>query len=170
MGQQMTRIFLSHSTQDRRLCEWLRDSAAGVGVSLYLAEHDVRPGEHLAKTITKAIRDSVAVVVLITTNSVNAPYVHQEVGIALEANKVVIPLVQPGIDSSRLAMLQGLKYIEFDFANPQDGRDQLLATLHALIEKQPAAKQIPRETVVMVGLALAVLVLLAADPKAPSVG
>lgn len=166
----MTRIFLSHSTQDRRLCEWLRASAAQAGVDLYLAEHDVQPGEHLADTIKKAIRDSLAVVVLITTNSVNAPYVHQEIGVALEADKVVIPLVQPGIDASSLAMLQGLKYIEFDFANPHDGRDQLLATLHSLIEKQPAARQIPRETIVLVGLALAVLVLLAADPKAPSVG
>lgn len=166
----MTQIFMSHSTQDRRLCEWLKASAAKVDIALYLAEHDVQPGEHLAKTINKAIDSSDAVVVLISTNSANAPYVHQEVGYALKAKKVVIPLVQPGIEQSSLAMLQGLKYIPFDFDNPHDGRDQLLATLHALIEKQRTAKQIPRETVVLAGLALAVLLLLAADPKAPSVG
>lgn len=165
-----TQIFLSHSTQDRRLCEWLKASAAKVDIALYLAEHDVHPGDHLAGTINEAIDNSDAVVVLLSTNSVSAPYVHQEIGYALKAKKVIIPLVQPGIEQGSLAMLQGLKYIPFDFDNPQAGRDELLATLHALIERQQTSKQIPRETVVLAGLALAVLLLLAADPKAPSVG
>jgi hypothetical protein len=65
---------------------------------------------------------------------------------------------------------QGLKYIEFDFENPSEGRDQLLKTLRALIEKQRAARQMPRDAVVLVGLAIAVLLLLTADPKAPPVG
>ena len=165
----MTQIFLSHSNQDRVLCEWLKQSAARAGIDLYLAEHDVQAGEHLANTIRSAIKGSDAVVVLLSTASVDSSYVNQEIGLALEAEKVIIPLVQPGIDPSRLAMLQGVKYISFDFESPHEGRDELLATLQRLISRQQVSRGMPRETVVLAGLALAVLLLLAIDPSAPAV-
>jgi hypothetical protein len=166
----MTQIFLSHSQQDRELCEWLRASAAQAGIDLYLAEHDVRAGEHLANTIRAAIKASDAVVVLVSTSSINSSYVNQEVGLAIEAEKVIIPLVQPGLDSSRLAMLQGVKYISFDVDDPHVGKDELLAELHHLISRQQVSLGIPRETVVLAGLALAVLLLLVVDPTAPASG
>lgn len=54
-----------------------------------------------------------------------SPFVHQEIGYARKAKKLIIPLVEPGISSSQLAMLQGLEYIPFDFEDPRQGRAQL---------------------------------------------
>jgi hypothetical protein len=166
----MPRIFLSHSTRDAPLCNWLRSAAAAAGIELYMAEHDVDAGERLAERIRSAIKESAAVVVLISEVALDSSYVNQEIGVALEADKVIIPLVQPGVDVSRLAMIGDLKYIPFDFERPHEGRDALLATLRRLIERQQQARGIPAEAVVLAGLALAVLLLLAADPAAPAMG
>jgi hypothetical protein len=117
----MISIFLSHNTRDRSWCEWLQEGATTIGIRAYLAEHDVQPGRSLAGKVT-VIDASDAVIVLLTDNSVAAPYVHQEVGYALRAGKLVIPLVQPGIGQEQLAMLQGVEYIPFDFDRPRKGR------------------------------------------------
>jgi TIR domain len=74
----MIQIFLSHNTRDREWCEWLKASAEELGIRAYLAEHDVQPGENLAKKVMYAIDASEAVVVLLSSNSVEAPYVHQD--------------------------------------------------------------------------------------------
>jgi hypothetical protein len=55
---------------------------------------------------------------MLTHNTANSAYVHQEIGCALAREKLVIPLVQPGIGEDQLAMLDGVEYIEFDFDSP----------------------------------------------------
>jgi hypothetical protein len=153
------RIFLSHNTLDRAWCEWLRHAAEELGIEAYLAEHDVQPGRQLAAKVQRAIEASDAVVVLISDNSAKAPYVHQEVGWALHAKQIIIPLVQPGISSNVLAMLQGVEYIAFDFANPEEGRDRLIASLRRLIEEQQRRKQ--EKDAALLALACLALILLA---------
>lgn len=150
-------IFLSHNHRDREWSERLGIQAAALGIKPYLAEHDVRPGEPLAQKIQAAIRRSVAVVVLISDNSVSAPYVQQEIGYALRCNKVIIPLVQPGISSDALAMLQGVEYIPFDFEDPTDGLRGLNVALTRLIARQ---RQREQDAALLV-LACAALILIA---------
>jgi hypothetical protein len=158
----MIQIFLSHNTRDREWCEWLKASAEELGIRAYLAEHDVQPGENLAKKVMDAIDASEAVVVLLSSNSVEAPYVHQEIGWALKGKKLIIPLVQPGIPIDRLAMLQGVEYIPFDFQNPQAGHAQLRIALQRLVNKREE-KQQAKENAAIVALACVALILLTLD-------
>lgn len=158
----MIQIFLSHNTRDREWCEWLKSSAEELGIRAYLAEHDVRPGENLAKKVTAAIDASEAVVVLLSSNSVEAPYVHQEIGWALKSKKLIIPLVQPGIPVEGLAMLQGVEYIPFDFDNPHQGHAQLRQALLRLVKKQED-KRAAQENVAVITLAVVALVMLTLD-------
>jgi hypothetical protein len=158
----MIQIFLSHNTRDRKWGEWLMRSAATHGISPYLAEHDVQPGGVLASKIEKAIDDSAAMVVLITDNSVNSAYVQQEVGYGRKAKKLIIPVVQVGITSEQLGMLQGVEYVSFDFDSPHEGHTQLTAALHDLARKH--AKRGPnQELVVAAAFACLVLLLLTLD-------
>ncbi|MFZ1926249.1 MAG: toll/interleukin-1 receptor domain-containing protein [Solirubrobacteraceae bacterium] len=168
----MIQIFLSHNTRDRGWCEWLMREAARHNIEAYLAEHDVQAGSSLAEKIEAAIDASAAVVVLVTDNSVTAQYVQQEIGYARKAKKLIIPLVQTGITTEQLGMLQGVEYITFDFDNPHEGHVQLTSALKRLAEKH-ATEQIAKrqkqaakertEEAVMVALACLVLVLLALD-------
>jgi hypothetical protein len=155
------KIFLSHSIRDREWCEWLKASAQEMGITAYLSEHDPAPGRNLADKIKNAIDTSDAVVVLLTDNSVDAPYVNQEIGYALKGDKLIIPLVQPGIPHERLAMLQGVEYIPFDFEAPHEGQLQLRIALNRLVRQQALqrAQKDQTETVLLV-LACVALVFL----------
>src|ERR1700758_1037813 len=120
-----TSIFFSHSTRDRRWCEWLAADAAQIGETDYPAEDDPQPGRQLAEKVKRNIGSCNALVVLLTEISVSSPYVQQEIGWALAEDKLVIPLIQPEIPSTNLAMLQGVEYIEFDFRDPRPGKEDL---------------------------------------------
>jgi len=66
-------------------------------MDVYLAEHDVQAGESLAMKVRSAIRRSDAIVVLLTKSGAASAYVHQEVGVAVEAGRPVIPIVETGV-------------------------------------------------------------------------
>jgi len=74
--------------------------------------------------------------VLLTKNSQFSPYVQQEIGMAKAKNKLIIPLVEPGLSATCLAMLQGTEYISFDRSKPQDSLSRLLAYLNRLKESR----------------------------------
>ena len=160
-------IFFSHSSRDRAWCEWLSREAEKVGIRAYLAEHDQRPGEQLAEKLKRNIKASDAFVVLLTENTANSGYVHQEVGVAVEQGKLVIPLVQPGIDKGQLAMLDGIEYIGFDFRDPQSGKENFTAALANLAEKQ--RRRIEVETLIALGVCFALLVMALSDSGPGSV-
>lgn len=134
-------IFLSHNARDLEWTQRLALAARALGIEPYLAEHDVQAGTPLADKIQTAIRRSSAVIVLISDNSVNAPYVREEIGFALGCKKLVIPIVQTGIPLSDLAMLQGVEYIPLDFDSPETGLKSLNTTLIRLINRQQKRDQ-----------------------------
>ncbi len=154
-------IFFSHSNKDRRWCEWLAADAIGLGVHVYLAEHDQRAGKPLAEKVKQNIDKCKALVVLLTHNSVSSSYVQQEIGYAIAKGKLVIPLVQPEIPKGDLAMLDGLEYIEFDFQNPRSAKEGLAAELKRLAERQ--RKQGELETLIAVGLCIGLLALVVSE-------
>lgn len=151
-------IFFSHSNDDRRWCELLATDAEQIGVTAYLAEHDPHAGTPLADKVKTNITNAKAVVVFLTNNSEGSAYVHQEVGYALARGKLVIPVVQPGLPPGRLAMLQGLEYIEFDFEDPGPARESLVMQLGRIAERQQKQGEI--EALMGVGLCLAIVALL----------
>jgi len=55
-------------------------------------------------------------VVLLTEAGAVAPFVQQEIGVARGAGKLIVPIVQKGIDPNMLATLVGVERIEVDFA------------------------------------------------------
>lgn len=154
-------VFISHSSKDVPWVDWLAQQVGIAGVRPYLAQHDPQPGVSLAEKVQRQIEASVALIVLLTSNSVSAPYVQQEIGYALRASKLVTPLVQPGIDASAMAMLAGVEYIPFDFRQPEHGLSQLLLSLRNLVERH--AQQERDQLLLVVCIAGVLLVAAAAS-------
>jgi hypothetical protein len=132
-------VFLSHATSDHTQVTLVRQQIEALGISVYLAEHDPKPGTVLAEKVRDAIRRSHAVVVLITTSSVNSAYVQQEVGIAHECGKPLVPIIEKGIDTRQLGILQGLEYLELDPSQPAETMARMTASLQPLVLNQLAA-------------------------------
>jgi hypothetical protein len=170
-------FFLSHSMKDGPAVEMLRDHLDSLGVDLYLAEHDPQPGVSVVSKVIAAIERSDAVVVLLTEAGATAPFVQQEIGAARHADKLIVPIVQEGVDTRMLAMLAGLERIDVDFARPAEALARLTSGLEPLIQRQAEAMrsaqsraaavapaQIPLPVLIGLGL-LAVALLLALSNK-----
>lgn len=130
------RAFLSHSSEDGALAKSMQQHVRAIGVELYLAEHDPQPGKQLSMKIRRAIERSHVVLVLLTKAGVASPYVQQEIGYALRCDLPVIPLVERGVPLEKLAMLQGLEYIEVDPSNPDTALHDSSKYLGRLKEKR----------------------------------
>lgn len=150
-----TSIFFSHASRDAEWCARLADEAESFGLQAYLAEHDVRPGTQLAAKVQEAIRTSSAMLVLLTDNTADSAYVHQEIGYARAQDKLIIPLVQPEHVSTQLALLAGVEYIPFDFRDPEADRGGFHTALQEF-----AARQRQREAAEEIVLLLACAALL----------
>jgi nucleoside 2-deoxyribosyltransferase len=126
-----------------------------LGVNVYTAEHDVRPGEPVHDKIAKAIERSRIVVVLLTDRGYDSKYVHQEIGYAKAKNKLVIPIVTNKTRLRDLGMLQGLEYLEVDEDSPAAALNKLDQRVGALLRQQEQQTQ-----ALMVVGAAAILILL----------
>ncbi len=145
------RAFVSHSSRDEALVRALQDNAAGLGIEIYLAEHDLRPGHQLSTKIQREIERSHAVIVLLTTAAADSSYVQQEIGYALKARRYVIPLVERGLSADKLAMLQGKEYIELDPEDPDAAMQKAGVYLESLKDRKDFIDA-ALATVVVVGL------------------
>jgi hypothetical protein len=163
-------VFLSHASSDREHVELVRGQIEALGVGVYLAEHDPRPGTSLAGKVDAALQRATLVVVLITSTSIDSQYVQQEVGAAVAHRKPIMPIVDSKIAGKiDLGMLAGVEYLVLDMAQPTQAMRQVTQSLQALVRThvpevkspavQPTAGFSDSEKLLMVG-AIALLVLL----------
>jgi len=154
------RFFLSHSMLDASEVEKLQETIVGLGVSVYLAENDPQPGVNLAAKVLAEIKASDAVIVLLAEGGASSPWVQQEIGVAMAAGKLVVPIVQAGIDV-KMAGLAGLEYISVDFASPGDAAVIVSSALEPLVRRhaEKQARQAQQDMLVALGLVALVLLI-----------
>lgn len=108
------KVFLSHSAKDADLVNSITKEAEKLGLEVYVAAQDKRPGTPIVDKIQRNITNSQAIVVLLTPNGLGSHYVQQEIGFARREGKPIIPIKHPEVKAGDLAMLQGIEYIPLD--------------------------------------------------------
>jgi TIR domain len=136
VGRPRVEVFLSHATADRAHVALVQRQIEALGVDVYLAEHDPRPGTSISAKVEEALQRSHAVVVLITTTSVDSAYVQQEVGLARAFKKPLIPIVDQHVHPARLGMLSEVERLELDFTDPAEAMAKVTASLQPLVLAQ----------------------------------
>lgn len=89
----MSKVFLSHATADQAVTRHIAYCLQGVGVDTWVSFSDITPGAHWDETIEVALRSAAAVIVVVTSSSIESRYVRAEVEDAIAANKTVVPIV-----------------------------------------------------------------------------
>ena len=88
-------VFLCHSKEDYPfLISQVEDLLTRTKINTYIYQAFQKPGESLVDMVVDAMRDSSIVVVFLTKNSVNSPWVNQEIGLAYGLGKTIIPVVE----------------------------------------------------------------------------
>jgi hypothetical protein len=98
------KVFLSHATADKeRFVNALDVALRARGMEVWLDERDLIPGRNLVDEIfTHGISKSDVFVVVLSDSSINRPWVHEELSVAVVqridgAVKVIIPVVLDGV-------------------------------------------------------------------------
>ncbi len=111
-------------------------------ISVYSYDIDLRPGVNLPAKLINRIQVSDAVIALLTAQGAASPAVNQEIGAARQAGKLVIPIIEKGVDPARLTFLQGLEYEVLDRTNVSATIIRLTSRLGALKASNDRAKWI----------------------------
>ena len=111
------KVFISHSTSDLgpvyQFKYWLEVNA----IQTYVAELYPQPGIVLPSKIANAIDWSDCLIAIMTKDGDRSAWVNQEIGYAKRANKLIVPVVEYGVDLK--GFLTGLEYVTFRRENPE---------------------------------------------------
>lgn len=132
-------LFISHSSKDREWVDLVCKRVEIAGFSAYQAEYDQSGiGHDLDVKIQSAIRDSMALVVLLTKSASESPIVREEIGFAMGNGVLVVALVTPEVasNSTALGMLKGKEYIPFDLEDPKEGLIRLTDWVNQYVRLQ----------------------------------
>jgi len=146
-------VFVSHSTKDmnivNELTKWLRAN----NVVVHVAELQVQAGKRLPEKVSNFINQSDCVLAILTINGARSKWVNQEIGFAVRAGKLVIPIVEEGVRVK--GFLESLEYIPFDRRNPYDAVTRTVEYLRPLAlrkEQQERANRIFGGLLLLFGL------------------
>jgi hypothetical protein len=159
----VARIFLSHSieTVDRPLLDHVDQSCAELGIELYLAEREFSPTT-VTEKLRNAIRSSDCVVVLLTASGTHSAWVNQEIAIANELAKPIVPLLEEGVDPPGL--IKERDQIRFRRDSFSDAFERATRFIQSLGSRTAATPQSESRDDFLIGLTLgltiAVVVLL----------
>ena len=89
----MKSYFLSYARLDEPLALRVANDLIAAGVSLWVDKYDIRPSQHWDQAIETAVRGCEGLVVLLSPRSAASPNVADEVSVALNEGKDVIPIM-----------------------------------------------------------------------------
>jgi hypothetical protein len=89
----MTTYFLSYARADQTIALRFADDLIGAGVSVWVDQYDIRPSQHWDRAVEAAVRSCEGMVVMLSPNSAASPNVADEVSVAIDGGKQVIPVM-----------------------------------------------------------------------------
>ena len=97
------KVFLSHSHADAPLAARVSEALQRSGLEVWDTDVNVLPGDNWAAAVARALEESEAMVVLLTRDAINSPYVRREIEYALGAKRYSNRLIPVAVgDRERL--------------------------------------------------------------------
>lgn len=80
------KVYISYSRKDEALADNVVTSLEEAGIDAWYGKREIMPGENWGAKIAQGLKESDAMVVLLTPNSVNSDSVHMDIEFALSGN------------------------------------------------------------------------------------
>ena len=93
-----TKIFLSHSDIDKKIASELKTKLSKHGLTVFLAHEDIEAGSEWVSKLYEEIQNCKIFIMLLSENYPLSNFTDQEVGIALNCSKTILPIC---IDKTR---------------------------------------------------------------------
>ena len=106
----MSKLFISHSSQDDGFVRGLQQALADVGEDVWIDSRELRGGDRLWPEIQRAIEEASAYAVVVSPASLQSEWVGDELAQALELQKQrgrdKYPVVPLSLDGTKLGVLK----------------------------------------------------------------
>jgi hypothetical protein len=89
----MKTYFLSYARLDERAALRFADDLIAAGVSVWVDQYDIRPSQHWDRAVETAVRGCQGMIVILSPRSAASPNVADEVAVAIEDGKDLIPIL-----------------------------------------------------------------------------
>lgn len=96
-------IFLSYSNADLASTLAIKSALEAGGVRCWKAPEDIRPGERWAAAITQAIRESSAMIVVVSEHSMTSQWVARELVLAMSRKPQPLPIIPLRVEDTELS-------------------------------------------------------------------
>lgn len=113
------RVFISHATSDKWIAKRICEQVESVGATTFRDDRDIAGGDSIPDEIRNAIKRSQEILILLTPESVNRPWILLETGMALGWRKnyrinVVLCHVEANPIPDMLKDRKAIRINEFD--------------------------------------------------------
>jgi len=132
-------IFISYASPDSALANELSDEIAKHGLTTFMSEKDIPVSSPWKQTIWDALRSSSRVLILLTPNSIERPWVLLEIGAAWGLDKVLIPAMA-FVDPDEF--VEPLKDIQARRIETTEQKTQFVAELVQQVGDKPASSTV----------------------------
>jgi hypothetical protein len=130
-------VFISHAEADLPLAEYLHRHLTQEGLSVYLASVSMLPGEKWMPAILSNLRSSTWVICLASRAACESHWVMQEMGVAIGANKKLVPIVWDVSPSDLPGWMQQYQAVNLGGASQDEAKAEIVRISDAIkSEKQ----------------------------------
>jgi hypothetical protein len=145
-------VFISHAQADLPLAQFLHRHLSQEGLSAYLATVSMAPGEKWRQVILDNLRSSTWVICLASRAACESHWVMQEMGVAIGANKKLVPIVWNVAPHELPGWMREYQAVNLGGANQEEAR----AAIDRISETIKSEKQ---KGLVILGMVIAGLML-----------
>jgi hypothetical protein len=89
----MADVFISYSTQDNKIAQFIYRHLIAENLSVFLAQISLLPGQKWEEEILRNLKGSPWVIFLASNSACRSAVVQQEMGVALATGKQIVPIV-----------------------------------------------------------------------------
>jgi hypothetical protein len=109
-------VFVSHSVRDLDVVYQFKYWLEVNGIGVYVADAQPQYGTSVPTKIASAINQSDCIIAILTAYGNRSEWVNQEIGYAVRAGRLVIPIVEQGI--SLKGFIAEVEYVTFQPNDP----------------------------------------------------
>jgi hypothetical protein len=110
----MKKVFLSYAREDTKAVQDLRAFLGDFEVYGWMDQSDIATGEAVAQKIRESLKQSSAIIVIVSERSLKSQWVQFEIGAAVGMGKPLIPIIIGGQDIHQALpiWLQDIQYLD----------------------------------------------------------
>lgn len=139
----MARVFISYSSKQLKEAIQVCDYLEARGILCWMAPRNIDPGSNYASQIVQAIRESSALVLLASNHTNASGHVSNEVSLAFDNKKTIIPFKLEKVDfSDEYLYYLGRKHWIDAFADFSAALEALLHTLNTITPEQNVSQDV----------------------------